>query len=428
MPASGPGPAPVPGKGRFACRRRTSCRICGGTVLVDYLDLGAQPPSNSFPAPDELADEQCFPLQVALCTDCGLSQLRDVVAAEDIFGQYAYLSSTSGALRRHYQSMVDDLLAGYGPPDGAVIGDIGCNDGITLQCYPGGGFDLVGIEPSSAGDYARAAGFDVVPEFFDAALGTRLRAEKGPAALITATNVIAHVDDIGSLFAGVREWLDETGVFVAEFPYLIDMVESCYFDTIYHEHLSYLALTPLARLFAEVGLKAIEVVPQDLGASGPALRLCVARADSSRPVGESIPRMLDHERAWGLCDAARYRDFAARVAALRASLRGMITDLGRAGGVIGAYGAPAKGNTLLNYLALTAEDIVCVSENNALKVGKLTPGTHIPIVDDESFLARGVTHALLLAWNYLDFFLEESDFVRRGGKFIVPLPALAIRP
>jgi predicted TPR repeat methyltransferase len=279
-------------KQRFRCAERATCRACGGSALTEYLDLGAQPPSNSFPTPAEAPTEQRFPLRVALCTDCGMSQLRDVVASEDIFDDYAYLSSTSGALRRHYQGMVDALLADYAPADGAVIGDIGCNDGITLKCYPAGRYALVGIDPSSAGAYAREAGFDVVEAFFDEALGTKLAAERGPAALITATNVVAHVDDIASLFAGVRNWLAADGVFVAEFPYLLETVDHLYFDTIYHEHLSYLALTPLAALFDRIGLKAIAVSQQEIGASGPAIRLAVARADSPRPVDDSIPAIV----------------------------------------------------------------------------------------------------------------------------------------
>lgn len=412
----------------FSSYRRTRCRICGGDGLIDYLDLGPQPPSNSFPTPQEATTEKRFPLDVALCPDCGLSQLREVVSAQDIFGEYAYLSSTSGALRRHYQGMVDALLASVAPPDGALIGDIGCNDGITLKCYPSGRYRLLGIDPSSAGRFAIEAGFDVVRDFFDADLGRRLRQERGPAGLITATNVVAHVDDIASLFEGVRAWLGPDGVFVAEFPYLVDMVERLYFDTIYHEHLSYLALTPLARLFESVGLKAIHVEPQDVGASGPALRLFVAPAESSRPVQDSIPRMIDSERRWGICDVARYRAFADRIADVRKTLRAMVDDLNRRGHVVGAYGAPAKGNTLLNYVGFGPSQIVCVADNTPLKIGRVTPGTHIPIVDDDAFLARGITHALLLAWNYLDFFLSNTAFIRAGGRFIVPLPEPVLRP
>ena len=232
------------GAGRFRCGRRDDCRICGATDLADYLDLGAQPPSNSFIAPDDIAAEQRFPLTVALCPACGNSQLRDVVSAEDIFDDYLYLSSTSGALVQHYGSLVADALALFEPSPGALVVDIGCNDGILLKGYPEGRVRALGVEPSSAADHARSAGFEVVDEFFGEALGRRIAESHGRAAIVTATNVFAHVDDIASFTRGVRELLADDGVFITEFPYLVDTVDRLYFDTVYHEHLSYLSLSP----------------------------------------------------------------------------------------------------------------------------------------------------------------------------------------
>ncbi len=421
------GDAVTPRK-RFRQERRERCRICGGTDLVPYLDLGRQPPSNSFLKPEEVADEQVFPLCVYLCRECGLSQLLDVVAAADIFDDYLYLSSTSKALCRHYEGLVTEALADFQPADGSVIVDIGCNDGIMLKQYAPDRFRLLGIEPSSTGQYAREAGFEVVPEFFGAEVGDRVHAEYGAALIVTATNVFAHVDDIRSFTEGVRGLLADDGVFILEFPYLRDMVESCYFDTIYHEHLSYLALTPLMRLFGDTGLRAFRVVRTEVGASGPALRLFVCRDGASYPTEDSITDMVRDERQWGVRDDAPYRAFARRVETVRDDILAIVARLRRDGRTVGAFGAPAKGNTLLNYLGLGPDDIVAVCENNRLKVGKVTPGTHIPIIDDPAFLARGVSHALLLAWNYAPFFLESAEFVKEGGKFIVPLPHPEILP
>ncbi|OAN55035.1 class I SAM-dependent methyltransferase [Magnetospirillum moscoviense] len=409
-------------------RVRTTCRICGGSHLVRTLDLGAQPPSNSFLAPADIAAEQAFPLEMHLCTDCGLSQLVHIVYSEDIFDEYLYLSSTSRALCQHYQGLIDGALARFDPPAGALAVDIGCNDGIMLRRYPEGRCRLLGIEPSSAGKCAREAGFEVIDQFFEAGLAERLATSHGRAALITATNVFAHVDDIASFAAGVRTLLADDGVFIIEFPYLVDMVERLYFDTIYHEHLCYLALTPLDHLFAKVGLRAFRVERTEVGASGPALRLFVCRAESARATEDSITAMRADEQAWGITDPARYRDFAARVERIRDRILALIAEVKAKGGRVGAYGAPAKGNTLLNYLKLGPSDIEMVAENNALKVGKVTPGSHIPIVGDDSFLASGIDTALLLTWNYLDFFLGNSDFIKKGGKFIVPLPDVKIVP
>lgn len=416
------------GAGRFRCARRDDCRICGHAELIDYLDLGAQPPSNSFIAPDDVGAEERFPLTAALCPSCGNSQLRDVVSAADIFGDYLYLSSTSGALVSHYRRLVNDALLMFAPAAGALAVDIGCNDGILLKGYPAGRVRALGIEPSSAARHARAAGFEVIEAFFDDTLGRRLATNHGRAAIVTATNVFAHVDDIAAFTAGVAALLDDDGVFIAEFPYLVDTVDRLTFDTVYHEHLSYLALSPLRLLFEGAGLRPFRVERQEIGASGPALRLFVCHAASRHQEDRSIPAMLRAEAEWGIADIARYRAFAARIEQAGAELRRLIDGLKSAGHRIGGFGAPAKGNTLLNTFGLGPDDLVCISDNSELKIGKLTPGSHIPIVSDADFLDAGPSHALLLAWNYLDFFLERAEFIRRGGKFIVPLPRPEIRP
>ena len=413
---------------RFNAHRRETCRICGGRDLLRYLDLGEQPPSNSFIAAAEIPHERRFPLEVYLCRGCGLSQLLDIVHSEDIFDEYLYLSSTSKALCRHYESMVAAALDAFKPPAQSLMVDIGCNDGITLRGYPKGQFRLLGVEPSSAGDYARQAGFEVVSEFFGAEVGARLARQHGGASIVTATNVFAHVDDIRGFAAGVRSLLAQDGIYIIEFPYLVDMVERCYFDTIYHEHLSYLALTPLTHLFEAVGLRAVRVERTEIGASGPALRLFVGREDGPHAVEASIREMVADEQHWGITEPAPYERFAGRVEDTTSQIRRLVEDLLARGHRVGAYGAPAKGNTLLNCLGFGAREIAVVAENNALKVGKVTPGSHIPIIDDAAFLESGVSHALLLTWNYLDFFLANSDFIKRGGKFIVPIPEPQIRP
>lgn len=413
---------------KFTSTRRTTCRICGHADLTPYLDLGPQPPSNSFIAPEEVPDEQRFPLIVELCRSCGLSQLSEVVAATSIFSDYAYLSSTSKALVRHYQGMVDDILARYRPAAGSLIVDVGCNDGITLARYPAGRFALVGVEPSSSGDYAVEAGFTVEKCFFNAETAAEMRRRHGAASVITTTNVFAHVDGIRDFTRGIAGLLADDGVFVIEFPYLREMIEHLYFDTVYHEHLSYLALTPLAKLFADLGLRPFNVQRVDVGASGPALRLAVCLDKAPHPTDASIDAMLAAERDWGIRDPATYSKFSDRVSAMRDELLRIIRELKAAGNKIGAYGAPAKGNTMLNYLGATADDIAAVAENSPTKIGKLTPGTHLPVVSDAEFMQMGFTHALLLTWNYAEFFLANSDFVKQGGKFIIPFPKPTVLP
>lgn len=413
---------------KFRSQRTESCRICGSKDLYPYLDLGPQPPSNSFISLEEIGEEQRFPLVVELCNGCGLSQLSEVVAATDIFSDYAYLSSTSKALVSHYQEMVNDLLTVHQPVPDSLIMDIGCNDGITLGRYPDGKYKLVGVEPSSSGDYAVKAGFSVEKRFFDADTAREMRGKYGPASVLTATNVFAHVNDIRSFTAGIADLLAEDGIFVIEFPYLRDMIDHLYFDTIYHEHLSYLALTPLMRLFSDHGLRPFKVKRVDVGASGPALRLFVCPEQAPHPADGSIEQLLGEERDWGVARQETYSKFADRVAGLRDELLQTLRRLRDSGKKMGGYGAPAKGNTMLNYLGVTTADLVAVAENSPLKIGKLTPGTHLPVMSDDEFLRAGISHALLLTWNYADFFLANSAFIKQGGKFVVPFPHVAILP
>lgn len=412
---------------RFGYHKNDSCRICNSNRLRPYLDLGMQPPSNAFIALSEVDIEQYFPLVVYLCEDCGLSQLIDVVHGEDVFDDYAYLSSSSRALVSHYGGMVTDMLGRLSPPPGSLIVDVGANDGITLDRYPTG-YRLLGVEPSSAGHVAVEKGHSVVPRFFNRQVAREITAVHGSAALVTATNVCAHVDDIQDFMGGFSELLADDGVLVLEFPYLVDLIEGGYFDTIYHEHLCYHALTPLTTLFDRVGLRALSVQRVDIGASGPALRLYVGRASGLQHVDESIINMLAAEAEWGVKDIARYRDFSGKVSGIIGSLRKILSQARADGLRVAAYSAPAKGNTLLNAAGFGPADIACVAENNVAKVGKLTPGSHIPIVSDAEFLEQKFDLALLLSWNYADFFLKNSAFCKAGGQFLIPLPSPIVRP
>ena len=413
---------------RYGMTTRTTCRICGSDDLEMYLDLGDQPPSNAFITPDEVADEQRFPLQVHLCKRCGLSQLVHVVHSEDIFDDYIYLSSTSKALCRHYEEMVNDILARFDPPEGALMVDIGANDGITLRCYPEGRYHVLGVEPSSAGEYARKERFEVVDAFFNAETAAGIAESHGKASIITATNVFAHVDDIVSFAKGVKTLLADDGIYVIEFPYVGDMLRLLYFDTIYHEHLCYLGFTPLKTLFDQVGLRMFDAVPSEIGASGPAKRLFVCKKEAFHETTQAMTAAVDSEADWGVREMTAYEEFAARVADVKSAIKAQVAGLKADGKKIGGYAAPAKGNTLLNYLGLGPGDIAAISENNAEKVGKVTPGAHIPIVGDTEFMDMGIDVSLLLAWNYADFFVENSDFAKNGGRFLVPLPEPVMRP
>jgi SAM-dependent methyltransferase len=412
----------------FEMTKRSDCRICGSTDLVSYLDLGEQPPSNAFIAANAISQEQTFPLKVYFCQDCGLSQLLHIVSARSIFDDYVYLSSTSKALCNHYQRLVDSALSDFNIQDSSLIVDIGCNDGIMLERYPKNQYQLLGIEPSSAGKFAEKAGFRIIDKFFDSSLSTELKSEFGKAHIITATNVFAHVDDIHSFTSGINELLAPQGVFIIEFPYLGDMLENLYFDTVYHEHLCYFGLTPLIRLLNDNCLRAFRVEKQEMGASGPALRLFVCHQSAGFDSEPSIGELLEQESFWGITESNKYMKFGKDIAQIKKQIVGFIDGLLEQGKKLGAFGAPAKGNTLLNFLELSKDQLSLIAENNDLKIGLVTPGSHIPIVSDQEFLESGISHALLLSWNYAEFFLNHSEFVKHGGKFIVPFPAPRIAP
>lgn len=362
-----------------------------------------------------------------LCHSCYLVQLIDVVSAKTIFDDYLYLSSSSEALKKHYAELATYLMSRLKLKGGDVVVDIGCNDGILLHGFTLPGLIRVGVEPSRVANIAEKSGLEVVRKFFDKKSARTIVKTHGKAKVITATNVFAHVDDIGSFVLGLPILLDDQGVFVIEVPYLIDMIDQTIFDTVYHEHLCYLSVTPVIPFLKRFDLDVYDVQRIPFGASGPAIRIFVARA-GHRPIQKSVKKIVENEAAWGVKQLERYKKFAQQVKQVKLEIVHLIQVLHADGARIGGYGAPAKGNTLLNFFGLTAKNIECIADTNPLKQGLLTPGSHIPIVSEEEFLKRMPEYALLLSWNYLDFFLKNSEYIKKGGKFLVPITATRIVP
>jgi hypothetical protein len=412
----------------MAAHKNTRCRYCGGTRLSQFLSLGEQPPSNSFLRPDQISAEQRYPLEVYFCEACALVQLLDVVAPEEIFGDYLYLASTSKALKNHYAALAAEVTKRFGLQSGHVVVDIGCNDGVLLSGYPLDGLVRVGVEPSQVAAYAEAAGFKVERGFFGPDVARRIAVEYGRAKVVTATNVFPHVDDIGSFTDGLPLLLADDGILIIEASYLVDLIDQTLFDTIYHEHLCYLSLTPMVPFFQRHGLEIMAAEKVPFGASGPALRVWAQKQGGPRKIEASVARMLADEQEWGVGNLGRYRQYTAQVEQVKADLLALLGRLRASGARVGGYGAPAKGNTLLNYAGLTAREIECLAETSAVKIGLLAPGSHIPVVSEEEFISKMPDYALLLTWNYLDFFLQHSAYIKKGGRFIVPLPAPRIVP
>lgn len=410
-----------------AAPKRPDCRYCGSAKPVRFLSLGAQPPSNSFLKPEDVSKELSYPLDVYWCPDCALVQLLDVVPAGAIFDDYLYLASSSKALVEHYAGLCGWAVQSLGLKAGDLVVDIGCNDGVLLKGWPES-LRRVGVEPSKVAAHAERAGFEVFRGFFGSELAGRIVERHGRARAVTATNVFAHVDDIASFAKATAGLLADDGVFLIEAPYLLDTIDSLLYDTIYHEHLCYLALTPMAPFFERCGLQIVGVSRVPFGASGPAIRVAAQRRGGPRAVDASVRRMLADEEAWGIRREETFRAYAAKVDGVNRRILELLSGLRAKGERVGAFCAPAKGNTLLNSLKLTSREIECVAEDNPLKVGLVTPGSHIPIVSDAEFLRRRPPYALLLAWNYVDFFLKKAPYVQNGGKFLVPLPDPKLAP
>ena len=398
------------------------CRICFSKKLIGYLDLGKQPFSNSFLNYRELKKEKKFPLIIVLCKNCGLSQLSIIPNTKFIFSKYDYLSSSSKALSDHYGKLVKKLVKNYNVLSTDTVLDIGCNDGILLKHYPKNFSNVIGIEPSDASKYIKQKRIKLINKFFNYKTSNDYLKKYNKPKIITITNVMAQIDNLNEFVKGLRNIIDNESLIIVEFPYLLHMINRGLFDLIYHEHLSYLALTPLKYLFKKFDIKIINFKKLNLGASGPAIRLFLAKNDSTYQTSNKVIKQIKYETIWGVQKIKKYEFFKKIVNIKINKIKKMIYLKYNQGFKLGCFTASSKGNTLLNCLNLDKKIIRFTSENNKKKIGKYTPGTHIKIISDKSFLKKKIDYAVLLSWNYKKFFLSKSLFVKRGGKFIIPLP------
>lgn len=405
-------------------RAITRCRYCAGSSLTDVISLGDQPPSNAFIPESAISVEMRYPLEVVLCETCRLVQLAHTVDPHVLFDEYLYVSGSSGALRRQLGELAATISKRSRLAAGDLVVDVGCNDGTLLDSYDSS-LRRVGVEPSQLADLARHDGIDVYRTYFSTKAAQDILQRHGPAKVITATNVYPHVDAIDDFTEAFANLLGPDGTLVIEASYLPALIDQVLYDTVYHEHLCYLSLTPLIPFVRGHGLTVVSVDRLPTGASGPSIRVWMKRSDSDARPDHSVLEMTTWEEQWGVHKPDPYTAFSARVATTRSDLLALMERLTGAS-PIGGYGAPAKGNTLLNYVGLDRTHISMIADTNPLKHGLVTPGTHIPIVSEELFLTKAPPYALLLAWNYLDFFLKNSSYRKQGGRFIVPLPTPTI--
>lgn len=394
------------------------CRACGHPELEQVLDLGAMPLADRLRA-DEHEPEPRHPLQVAFCPACSLVQLLECPPPQELFpADYPYRSSASPAYLAHARAFAEAAVRRLMPS--AQVVEIASNDGYLLRNFVEHGWPVLGIDPSPGpAAAARAAGVPTLGEFFTRELAGRLHADGLQADLVIGNNVLAHVPDPNDLLAAMALILKPGGRISVEVPYVRDLVEGLQFDTIYHEHHAYFSALALDHLFRTAGLQIVDI--ERIAVHGGSLRVSAAHAGATPAV--SVSRLLDEERAIGLDRLAFYAHFAERVAALCAALRERLDALRRDGLRVAAYGAAAKGAILAACVGIDREQCAFVVDRNAHKHGRLLPGTRIPVRPVEALLDDQPDVVLLLCWNWADEVIaQQHEYLRRGGRFLIPLP------
>jgi SAM-dependent methyltransferase len=402
-----------------------ACRFCRSPLTHTLVDLGLQPLANSNLTAAELAagTERTYPLHARVCASCFLVQVDDPVAADEIFDSgYAYFSSYSASWVEHARRYSEAMIARFGLGPDSLVVEVASNDGYLLQHFKAAGVPVLGIEPTA--NTAQAAIDKGVPTevmFFNGETGRELAARGVRADLMAANNVLAHVPDIGGFVAGFREVLKPEGVLTFEFPHFLNMLELVQFDTIYHEHFSYLSLLAVAQVLRANGLRAFDV--ELLPTHGGSLRLFCAHEASSHPETDALKTLRAREAAAGLHKLETYEGYAARVDAVRDSFLAFLRQAKADGKSVAAYGAAAKGNTFLNYAGVGADDLIAAFDANPHKQGRYLPGSHVPILAPERVAEVKPDYLLILPWNLKDEIMAQLAYIRAwGGRFVIASP------
>ncbi len=399
-----------------------TCRVCGSNQLSKVIDLGKTPASNAFLKPTQLsAPEPSYPLRTYFCNRCNLLQLCDVVSPKILFRNYVYVSSTSPVFITHFQEFADSLISRFNLSSSSLVIDVGSNDGILLKPFQNKSIRVLGIEPATnIAELARKQNVTTINQFFSIELAKMIRNKYGPADLITATNVFAHINDIHEVAEGVKLMLSSSGVFVIEAPYLVNLLQQNLFDTIYHEHLSYFAVKPLQYFFQKHNMFIFDV--ELTSSHGGSLRVYISQNNAEHKIEPSVKQFIQNEQNLGLDKKSSYTNFAKRVTKNKRDLVSLLTGIKKQGKTISAYGAPAKGNTLLNYFGINNKIIDYIVEDSKYKQGLFTPGTKIPIFAPYKIYKNKPDFLLILAWNFAESIMKNHKKYHKWGKFIIPVP------
>ncbi len=407
----------------------THCRHCGSNLSLELINLGFAPPSNAYLKETDLREpEKYYPLRVLVCEECWLTQTEDFIGHEQVFSsEYAYFSSCSSSWVDHARRYVEEIAARQKLDHKSLVVEVACNDGYLLQHVQARNIPCYGIEPtSSTANAARERGLMVEEEFFGRATAKRLRRELGPADLIVANNVLAHVPDINDFVAGFVILLKETGVVTFEFPHLLNLIRGMQFDTIYHEHFSYPSLHSVVNVFHTNGLAVFDV--EELPTHGGSLRVFAQRADKpSLAIRPRVQQVLDKEIGEGMNKSNFYKSFQGAANQISYDLISFLIDCKTQNKSVVAYGAAAKGNTLLNYAGIKPNLLPRVYDSSQVKAGRFMPGSHIPILPSSDFPNDKSDYVLILPWNLTDEIMKLFPHVlERGSKWVTAIPSLKI--
>jgi 2-polyprenyl-3-methyl-5-hydroxy-6-metoxy-1,4-benzoquinol methylase len=405
-----------------------TCRFCRRPLTKLFVDLGMSPLCQTHITAEQLNSmEPFYPLRVFVCDECLLVQLEQFVAAADIFTEYAYFSSYSDSWVEHARRYCHAMCQRFQLGPATQVMEIASNDGYLLQHFVARGVPVLGIEPArNVGRAAIEKGIPTVHHFFGRETAARIKEQYGSPDLLLGNNVLAHVPDVNDFVSGMQLLLKPDGVITMEFPHLMQLMELNQFDTIYHEHFSYFSFTTVGRIFAAHGLTLFDV--EQLSTHGGSLRIYARHtSDSSKPVAGSVTELLELESRKGYDQLAAYTSFEEKVRATKRALLQFLIDAKERGKKVVGYGAPGKGNTLLNYCGIRTDFVAFTVDRNPYKQSKFTPGTHIPILAPERLLEARPDYVLILPWNLKEEVMEQLASIRHwGGKFLVPIPRVQV--
>jgi SAM-dependent methyltransferase len=405
-----------------------TCRLCESVLDTTLVDLGVSPPCESYLAAEQLNEmEPFYPLHVWVCSECFLVQLEEYVAAEDIFTEYAYFSSYSTSWVEHARRYVERIVTDLDLTTSSLVIELASNDGYLLQHFAPYGIPVIGIEPAkNVAEVAIDMGIETLTEFFSSDMARRLRDQGREADLIVANNVLAQVPDLNDFVEGIKILLAERGVVTLEFPHLERLIAGNQFDTIYHEHFSYFSLHTSRAVLLRHGLDVFDV--EEIPTHGGSLRVYARhQEDNARPESRRVAELLDRELDTGVLEARYYSAFRGRVEQTKRKLLAFLIEAKEAGKSIVGYGAPGKGNTLLNFCGIRQDFLDYTVDRNPYKHGKYLPGSHIPIFDVGKVAETRPDYLLILPWNLKTEIMDQTSYIRQwGGRHVVAIPELQV--